>query len=87
MRALVSGIQGEGGQPTLRKKSGTSDMNLAVPVWRCPTAAYGPGDAHLDHTDGERLSLEELRASAKVLRHAFETLTKGADAATTTRTD
>ena len=78
VRALVGGIQAEGGQPTLRKKSGTSDMNLAVPVWRCPTAAYGPGDAHLDHTDGERLSLEELRVSARVLRHAFEALTMSA---------
>ena len=61
-------------RPTLRKKSGTADLNLAVPVWGCPAAAYGPGDSHLDHTDAESLAVDELRRSVDVLRRAFEAL-------------
>ncbi|HEV8593985.1 MAG TPA: M20/M25/M40 family metallo-hydrolase, partial [Thermoplasmata archaeon] len=74
VRALVAGIRGEGGHPTLVRRSGSADMNLAVPVWGCPAAAYGPGDSHLDHTDEERLELEELRRSFLVMTQAFRTL-------------
>ena len=74
VRALVAGIREVGERPTLRKKSGASDMNLAVPVWGCPAAAYGPGDAHLDHTDRESLPVEELRQGIRVLAGAFRRL-------------
>ena len=74
VRALVAGIREVGERPTLRKKSGASDMNLAVPVWGCPAAAYGPGDAHLDHTDRESLPVEELRQAIRVLAGAFRRL-------------
>ena len=74
VRALCAGIRREGAQPTLLRKLGTSDMNLAVPVWGCPAAAYGPGDSHLDHTDAESLEIEEFRRSVAVLRDAFTLL-------------
>jgi LysW-gamma-L-lysine carboxypeptidase len=73
-RALCAGIRREGAQPTLLRKLGTSDMNLAVPAWDCPAAAYGPGDSHLDHTDAESLEVAEFRRSVAVLQGAFTLL-------------
>jgi [amino group carrier protein]-lysine/ornithine hydrolase len=72
--ALVAGIRARGGRPTLWRKSGTSDLNVVLPAWKVPGAAYGPGDARLDHTDREVLSVAELRRSIAVLRHAIRTL-------------
>ena len=40
-------------------KTGTSDMNVVGPIWRCPIVAYGPGDSALDHTPHEHLSIDE----------------------------
>jgi [amino group carrier protein]-lysine/ornithine hydrolase len=75
--ALSAGIRSFGARPTLWRKSGTSDMNVVVPVWNVPTAAYGPGDARLDHTARESLSEAELSRSVAVLRVAFERLARG----------
>lgn len=72
VRGLVAGIRSVGGRPTLWRKGGTSDLNLAVRAWSVPGAAYGPGDAHLDHTDREGVSSAELDRSVGVLRVAFE---------------
>ena len=74
VRALVAAIRAEGGAPTLLRKGGTSDLNVVGPVWRVPIAAYGPGDARLDHTDREAVSVEELRRGTAVLARAFRTL-------------
>jgi [amino group carrier protein]-lysine/ornithine hydrolase len=71
VRGLVAGIRAARGRPTLWRKGGTSDLNLAVRAWRVPAAAYGPGDARLDHTDRERLSQAELARSVAVLRVAL----------------
>jgi LysW-gamma-L-lysine carboxypeptidase len=75
VRALCAGIRSEGRRPTLLRKLGTSDLNLAEPAWQCPAAAYGPGDSHLDHTDQEHLEIEEFRRSIEVLHLAFARLT------------
>ncbi len=74
VRSLTAGIRRVGGSPTFLRKSGTSDMNLAVPIWGCPAAAYGPGDAHLSHTDSESLAIEDLERSIGVLETAFADL-------------
>jgi len=68
---LVEGVRAAGGRPTLWRKGGTSDLNLVVPAWRVPGAAYGPGDARLDHTDRESISLTEFARSVAVLRVAL----------------
>ncbi len=72
--ALVAGVRAAGGTPTLWRKGGTSDLNLAVPAWQVPGAAYGPGNARLDHTARESVSVAELARSVKVLRLALERL-------------
>ncbi len=76
VRALTGGIRAAGGEPTLFKKSGTADLNLAVPVWGCPAAAYGPGNAHLDHTEQESLDVGEFFKAVRILQQAFATLTQ-----------
>ena len=68
VRALLASIRAEGGEPTFRRKTGTSDMNLAHDAWpEVPIAAYGPGDSMLDHTPGERLDLAEYSRAINVM--------------------
>ena len=76
--SLLAGVRAVGGRPTLWKKGGTSDLNLVVPAWNVPGAAYGPGEAHLDHTDRESVSLTELGRSVEVLKVALTRLKSGA---------
>jgi LysW-gamma-L-lysine carboxypeptidase len=73
-RAISNAIRAAGGIPRPKLKTGTSDMNIVAPRWRCPIAAYGPGDSALDHTPEERISLEEFDRSIEVLRIAIATL-------------
>jgi len=73
-RALVRGIRLAGGEPRFSVKTGTSDMNVVGPAWGCPIAAYGPGDAELDHTPHEHISLTEYRRAIEVLRRALQLL-------------
>jgi LysW-gamma-L-lysine carboxypeptidase len=54
-------------QPGFVVKTGTSDMNVVGPLWRCPIVAYGPGDSALDHTPNEHLSLDEYWRAICVL--------------------
>jgi [amino group carrier protein]-lysine/ornithine hydrolase len=75
--SLVEGVRANGGRPTLWRKTGTSDLNLAVPAWRVPGAAYGPGEARLDHTDRESVSLAEFSRSVAVLEFALARLRAG----------
>ena len=74
VRAFLSAIRAEGGTPRFKLKSGTSDMNILAPGWRCPTVAYGPGDSHLDHTPDEAIDLDELERGVNVLAGVLEHL-------------
>jgi LysW-gamma-L-lysine carboxypeptidase len=76
VRALSAAIRATGGTPRPKVKTGTSDLNVVAPVWRCPIAAYGPGDSSLDHTAEERLALTEFNTGSAVLRRALEELTR-----------
>jgi [amino group carrier protein]-lysine/ornithine hydrolase len=67
-RAFARAIADQGGQAAFKEKSGTSDMNLLAPVWRCPMVAYGPGDSRFDHTPIERLPLADYARAISVLR-------------------
>lgn len=71
VRAFLSAIRGQGGQPRFTVKTGTSDMNVVGPVWECPIVAYGPGDSDLDHTPDEHIELEEYRKGVAVLTEAL----------------
>jgi LysW-gamma-L-lysine carboxypeptidase len=75
--ALLEGIRGEGLRPRLLLKSGTSDMNVVGPAWRCPIAAYGPGDARLDHTPEEHIVLAEYLQGVRVLTRALKWIAEG----------
>lgn len=75
IRSLLRGIRQEGGRPTFKKKTGTSDMCIVGPAWNCPIAAYGPGDSRLDHRPDEHIVLEEYLRSIEVLTAALKHLT------------
>lgn len=70
-RALRGAIRARGGQPRFVYKTGTSDMNVVGPVWRCPILAYGPGDSALDHTPDEHIDLDDYRRAIGVLTDAI----------------
>jgi LysW-gamma-L-lysine carboxypeptidase len=67
VRAFLSAVRNEGGDPGFVVKTGTSDMNVVGPIWQCPIAAYGPGDSTLDHTPEEHVELAEWRKGVAVL--------------------
>ncbi len=73
-RAFVKAIGAEGGRIQFKVKSGTSDMNVAGPVWNCPILAYGPGDSALDHTPREHIDLQEYHKGIAVLTRVLTEL-------------
>lgn len=76
VRALLSGIRSQGGSPSFVYKTGTADLNIVAPVWKCPAVVYGPGDSALDHTPDEHISLDEYHKSVDVLEAALRALAK-----------
>ena len=72
VRAFSGAIRASGGVPRPRLKTGTSDMNVLGPLWKCPMVAYGPGDSRLDHTPHEHLSIAEYLRAINVLVAAVE---------------
>lgn len=79
VRAMLAAIRSEGGNPGFSLKTGTADMNLAAPVWNCPSVAYGPGDSTLDHTPDEHISMCEFLTSTGVLREGIARLMQTTD--------
>lgn len=76
VRAFLVGIREEEGQPGFVLKTGTADLNLVAPAWKCPALAYGPGDSSLDHTPNEHLSIEEYGKAVRVLKSVLERLSQ-----------
>lgn len=76
VRAFLSGIRSQGGEPRFVYKTGTADLNVVAPVWKCPALVYGPGDSSLDHTPNEHIQLEEYARSVQVLSTTLKSLTK-----------
>jgi predicted acetylornithine/succinylornithine family transaminase/N-acetyl-ornithine/N-acetyl-lysine deacetylase len=66
-RAFSVALRARGIQPTFKYKTGTADMNVVGPHWGQNIVAYGPGDARLDHTPHEHISIDEYRAGIDVL--------------------
>lgn len=77
VRALLAAIRDQGGQPGFKVKTGTSDMNVVGPAWRCPILAYGPGDSSLDHTPEEHIEISEYLRAIQVLTNALNRLVRG----------
>ena len=75
VRAFLSSIRSQGGEPRFVYKTGTADSNIVVPVWRCPAVVYGPGDSALDHTPQEHIQLDEYRKAVTVLTYVLHKLT------------
>jgi LysW-gamma-L-lysine carboxypeptidase len=73
-RAFRTAIRAAGGDPTLLRKTGTSDMNVFAQAWDCPMVTYGPGDSDLDHAPNEHISLAEYDRSVTVLEDVTERL-------------
>ena len=71
VRAMLSGIRSQGGEPRFVYKTGTADLNIVAPVWRCPAVVYGPGDSAFDHKPNEHISLEEYEKAVRVLVDAL----------------
>lgn len=76
VRAFLSSIRSQGGSPSFVYKTGTADLNIVAPVWKCPSVVYGPGDSALDHTPDEHISLDEYQKSVDVLAAALASLVK-----------
>jgi len=77
VRAFLAAIRGVGGPRTAPKfgvRTGTCDMNIVWPVWRCPIVAYGPGDSTLDHTPHEHLDLNEYLQAVDTVELALRNL-------------
>src|SRR5258708_3340871 len=74
VRAFNNAIRDEGGKPGYVYKTGTSDMNVVGPIWKCPILAYGPGDSALDHTPEEHITLEEYHKAIGVLSNVLRNL-------------
>jgi len=75
VRALLSGIRAQGGEPRFVYKTGTADLNIVAPAWKCPALVYGPGDSALDHTPNEHINLGEYEKAVNVLSAALKKLT------------
>ncbi|MDP1545520.1 MAG: [LysW]-lysine hydrolase [Anaerolineales bacterium] len=78
VRSLLSGIRSQGGEPRFVYKTGTADLNIVAPLWKCPAVVYGPGDSSLDHTPNEHIDLGEYGRAVDVLSHALQKLTSRA---------
>jgi len=74
VRAFLSGIRSNGGEPRFVYKTGTADLNIVAPVWKCPAVVYGPGDSALDHTPNEHILLEDYGRSIQVAQDVLTSL-------------
>ena len=73
-RAFIGVLREMGVQPTLKLKTGTSDMNVVGPAWGENIVAYGPGDARLDHTPQEHIVIAEYLRAIDVLERVLRGL-------------
>jgi LysW-gamma-L-lysine carboxypeptidase len=74
VRSFLSGIRVQGGEPRFVYKTGTADLNIVAPAWKCPTVVYGPGDSSLDHTPNEHITLEDYSKAVRVLGSVLHNL-------------
>jgi LysW-gamma-L-lysine carboxypeptidase len=72
VKALIWAIRAQEGDPKFKKKTGTSDMNVAAEAWEdIPIVAYGPGESSLDHSPEERTDIREYRRTIEILKQTI----------------
>jgi LysW-gamma-L-lysine carboxypeptidase len=73
VRSFLAGLRSHDASAQLGfvLKTGTSDMNVVAPIWKCPIVAYGPGDSSLDHTPDEHVQLDEYWKAVTVLEQTL----------------
>jgi [amino group carrier protein]-lysine/ornithine hydrolase len=76
-RTFNQAIRGSGAVTRFKVKTGTSDMNVVAPQWRCPIVAYGPGDSSLDHTPEEHILLADYLRAIEVLVRVLAGMNSG----------
>ena len=67
VRSFLGGIRSQGGEPRFVYKTGTADLNIVAPAWKCPVVVYGPGDSSLDHAPDEHIELADYARAVDVL--------------------
>ena len=82
VRALSGAIRRQGGEPRLKVKTATSDINVLAEHWAVPMATYGPGDSRLDHADDEHIEIDDYLKGIRVLADALHELSGGREVTT-----
>mgnify|MGYP001772506305 CR=1 FL=1 len=73
VKSLMRGLIKQGFKPRLTRKAGTSDMNILKAITP-QIATYGPGDSTLEHTDKEKISIDEIFIAINTYINAIEEL-------------
>jgi LysW-gamma-L-lysine carboxypeptidase len=76
VRSFLSGIRSQDGEPRFVYKTGTADLNIVAPIWKCPAVVYGPGDSALDHAPDEHIALSDYTKAVRVLGDVLCKLTE-----------
>jgi Acetylornithine deacetylase/Succinyl-diaminopimelate desuccinylase and related deacylases len=83
VRAFLSEIRSQGGEPRFVYKTGTADLNIVAPVWKCPAVVYGPGDSSLDHTPNEHIAFQDYSKAVSVLSDVLNSIANQREAVAT----
>ncbi|MUN28733.1 N-acetyl-lysine deacetylase [Sulfuracidifex metallicus] len=75
VKSLQRSLLTLGVKPRLVRKAGTSDMNILTAITR-EILAYGPGESKLEHTNFEKINLEEIYISVLAYVRTMEDLWK-----------
>ncbi len=73
VKAVMRGLIKQGLKPSLVRKGGTSDMNVLKAITES-IVNYGPGDSRLEHTDFEKITLDEIYIGIQTYLNAIEEL-------------
>jgi LysW-gamma-L-lysine carboxypeptidase len=73
VKAIMKGIIKQGLKPSIVRKAGTSDMNILKNITQS-IVTYGPGDSKLEHTELEKITLDEIYIAIQTYLNAIEEL-------------
>jgi [amino group carrier protein]-lysine/ornithine hydrolase len=74
VRSFLKGIRSQCGEPRFVYKTGTADLNIVAPLWKCPALVYGPGDSSLDHTPNEYIEFKDYAKAVRVVSAVLSNL-------------